>query len=118
MYSTKIIVIFIFTFASFCAQAQSRRATELRSCFTSEMALATSENVMPDKGWDANHEMGKKIGYVIAEYYQKAIWAMDDPETEGREVVMYAAQHFEERIKYMKPEALRREVKRCRLSFN
>lgn len=114
----KVAVILFFISYSLCSQAQSRRAPELRSCLTSEMALAVSENVMPDKGWEANHEMGKKIGYVIAEYYQKAIWAMDDPETEGKEVVIYALQHIEERLKYMKVDALRREVKRCRPSFN
>ena len=76
------------------------------------------ENANPKKSWDDNVEIGKVLGYVIAEHYQKSIWAMDNPEIEGREAIMYALQHFEQRIKYMKIDALKREVVKCRVSLN
>jgi len=85
---------------------------------TSEYALAAVENGNSKKNWDENVEVGKVLGYVIAEYYKKSIWAMDNPEIEGREAIMYALQNFEQRIKYMKIDALKREVVKCRISLN
>lgn len=115
---SKLFLNFILAFTSVFSSAQSQRAPEIRSCLTSEYALAAMENANPQKNWDDNVEIGKALGYVIAEYYQKSIWAMDNPEIEGREALMYALQHFEQRIKYMKIDALKREVKRCRISLN
>lgn len=100
------------------ANAQSRRAAELRSCLTSEMALAYVDNVDPKKSIDENFDMGKRVGYVITSYYKKAIWAMDDPETEGRAVVMYAAENTQTRVKYMSREHIAQDVRDCRVSFS
>lgn len=99
------------------AFAQTRRAPEIKSCLSSEFALSALESADPNKNWDQNYEAGKRIGYIIAEYYQKAIWAMDEPETEGREAILFALRSSQERMKYMTADALRRDVLRCRKSF-
>lgn len=112
----KLCFLLIVVWAN-CSNAQSRRAPEIRSCLSSEMAYASLENADASKSWDENFELGKKLGYVITEYYQQAIWAMDNPEVEGREAVLFAFQSSQQRIKYMKIDDLRREVKRCRASF-
>ncbi len=104
--------------AAFSCNAQSSRAPELRSCLTSEFSLAILENADTTKSWDENVDIGKKIGYVITEFYQKAIWAMDNVEVEGRAVVLYASENSQMRAKHMSKEQLRREVTRCRKSFN
>jgi hypothetical protein len=104
-------------FISIEAFAQSRRAPELRSCLTSEMSLVAVENVDRTKSFEENKEIGRKFGYVIGEFYKKAIWALDDPDTEGREVVMYALEKFQTRMKYMNHAQLAKEVKDCRASF-
>ena len=115
-YLIKLCILLILLWAN-CSNAQSRRPPEIRSCLSSEMAYAVLENADASKNWDENVEIGKKLGYVIAEYYQQAIWAMDNPEVEGREAILFAFQSSQQRIKYMKIEELRREVKRCRSSF-
>jgi hypothetical protein len=117
-YISKLIITMIFIGIPFFCNAQSRRAPEIRSCLASEIALASMENTNPKKGWDENYDEGKRLGYVIAEFYQRAIWAMDEPEIEGREVVMSAFQSAQQRMKYMKIDALKRDVERCRASFN
>jgi hypothetical protein len=103
--------------ATVSSHAQSRRLPELRSCLTSEFALAAVENSDPKKNYQENEEIGKRIGYVIAEHYQTSIWALDDPKVEGRSVVYYAATKAEDRMKYMSKIDLQRDVKRCRASF-
>lgn len=100
------------------SNAQSRRAPEIRSCLSSEMAYAALENADASKSWDENVELGKKLGYVITEYYQQAIWAMDNPEVEGREAILFAFQSSQKRMKYMDKDMLKREVQRCRKSFS
>lgn len=114
---TGILIILLFLAITNC-KAQSNRTPELRSCFTSEIALAITENADDKKSWDENVATGKKIGYVIAEFYQKAIWAMDNAEIEGRAVLMYAFENSQERAKHMSKEQLKRDVARCRKSFN
>jgi hypothetical protein len=99
-------------------RAQSRRAAEIRSCLTSEMALANVDNADPKKSLEENFDIGKRIGYVITSFYQKAIWAMDDPNAEGRALVMYAAEHFATRVKYMSREQLAQDVRSCRMTFS
>ena len=113
-----IIFALLLLSVSFDSHSQTRRAPEIKSCLTTEFAFASLENADPKKNWDANVEIGKKIGYVIATYYQKAIWAMDEPDIEGREVLNYALENFQKRIKYIKRDALKQEIDRCRLSFN
>lgn len=114
----KMVMAFLLVCNSIIGSAQSRRAPEIRSCLASEIAFSAMENANPNKGWDDNFEIGKKLGYVISEYYQKAIWAMDRPEVEGREVVISALQSAQQRIKYMEKDTLKRDVERCRASFN
>jgi len=97
--------------------AQSRRAPELRSCMTSEMALIMVEKADYTKSLEENKEIGRKFGYVVAQFYKKAIWAMDDPETEGRDVVLYAVEHSQTRMKYVNRAQLAKDVKDCRISF-
>ena len=112
------ILFLLMLVAAINCSAQTSRAPEIRSCLTSEFSLAMLESADSTKSWDENVEMGKKIGYVIAEFYQKAIWAMDNPEVEGRAVVMYAFENSQMRMKHMSKEQLRRDVARCRKSFN
>ena len=112
-------ILFLLMLASALnGSAQSSRAPEKRSCLTSEFSLAMLESADSTKSWDENVDIGKKIGYVIAEFYQKAIWAMDNAEVEGRAVVMYAFENSQMRMKHMSKEQLRRDVARCRKSFN
>lgn len=99
------------------AHAQSSRIAELRSCFTSEIALAIVDRTDPKKSYDENLEVGKLIGYVVAGYYKKSIWAMDDPETEGRDVIMYAMENAQNRVKYMKKQQIAQDVQDCRAAF-
>lgn len=113
----RILFLVLIASAINCS-AQSSRAPELRSCLTSEFSLAIVESADSTKSWDENVDIGKKIGYVITEFYQKAIWAMDNVEVEGRAVVMYASENSQMRAKHMSKEQLRREVTRCRKSFN
>lgn len=114
----KRIIFLVLLALGFSCNAQSNRTPELRSCLTSEFALATQENADYSKSWDENVDIGKKVGYVIAEFYQKSFWAMDNVEVEGRAVVMYASENFQMRLKHMSKEQLKREVTRCRISFN
>lgn len=114
---SNFIIFVIVAFLATIASAQSRRTPELRSCLSSEFALSILEGSDGNKGWNENYEAGKAIGYVIAEYYQRAIWSMDNPEIEGRDIVLFAFQSSQQRIKYMKIDDLRRDVKRCRASF-
>lgn len=114
----KVSFFILIAFWGNISNAQSRRASEIRSCLSSEMAYAILENADESKSWDENFEIGKKLGYVVTEYYQQAIWAMDNPEIEGREAVLYAFQSAQKRIKYMDKDMLRREVQRCRKSFS
>ena len=100
------------------ANAQSRRTAELRSCLTSEMALAAINNADAKKSIDENLDIGKRLGYVIASYYKNAIWAMDDPEIEGRAVVMYALENAQKRVKYMSKEKIAQDVLDCHVSFS
>jgi hypothetical protein len=72
---------------------------------------------MVQKNSFLDFETGKRIGYIITEFYQKAIWAMDNPEIEGREAVMFALESSQNRIKYMDKNALKREIEICRVSF-
>ena len=104
--------------ASFSVQAQTNRTFELRSCTSSEFTLAVAENIDRKKSDAVNFEIGKRVGYIIAEYYQKAMWALDDPETEGRAIIAWALASSQERIKHVTIEQLKREVNRCRKSFN
>jgi hypothetical protein len=113
----KIIILVLIAASANFASAQSRRAPEIKSCLSSEFALSALENADNGKTWNENFEAGKDIGYIVAEYYQKAIWAMNNPEVEGRDAVLFALQSSQERIKYMKIDDLRRDVKRCRASF-
>ena len=99
------------------AYAQSKRSPELRSCLTTEFAHAILISADSSKSEKENFDVGQKIGYVIAEFYQSAIWALDDAETEGVAIVMYASQNWERRIKFMTKNDLAKEVKRCRRSF-
>lgn len=112
-----MIILLLIAATSSVANAQSRRAPEIKSCLSSEFALSALENADNGKTWNENYEIGKAIGYVISEYYQRAIWAMDNPEIEGRDAVLFAFQSSQQRIKYMKIDALRRDVQRCRASF-
>lgn len=114
---SKVVIALALGSIAVIGNAQSRRAPEIRSCLASEIALMAIENANPNKGWDENYEIGKRLGYVVAEHYQNAIWAMDEPEIEGREVVMSALQSAQQRIKYMKKDALKRDVERCHASF-
>lgn len=82
------------------------------------MALAYVDNVDPKKSIDENFDMGKRVGYVITNYYKKAIWAMDDPGTEGRAVVMYAAKNTQTRVMYMSREQIAQDVRDCHVSFS
>jgi|LakMenEpi03Aug12_release.lakeMendotaPanAssembly.Ray.scaffolds.fasta_scaffold636894_2 hypothetical protein len=113
----KLIIPLLIFLVPIYSSSQSRRTPEIRSCLASEFAFASLENANPSKGWDDNFETGKRIGYIIAEFYQKAIWSMDNPETEGREAVLFALESSQNRIKYMDKNALKREVERCRVSF-
>lgn len=99
-------------------QAQSRRAAELRSCLTSEIALGMIEKTDKKKSYSENEEIGRQLGAVVSQFYKKAIWAMDDPDTEGREVVMYAMEKAQSRMKYMNREQLSKDVSDCRKSFS
>ena len=112
-----IILVLVANFVFNLAYGQNRRLPELRSCMTSEMALGLFE-ADDSKTYDQNVINGKKTGYVIAEFYQTAIWSLDNPEIEGREVIYYALAHAEQRQKLVSIEQLQREVKRCRLSFS
>ena len=112
-----LILILIINLIFSLAYGQNRRLPELRSCMASEMALGLF-NADESKTYEQNVISGKKIGYVIAEFYQTAIWSLDNPEIEGREVIYYALTHAEQRQKLVSIEQLQREVKRCRLSFS
>ena len=113
----KMAILVLIAASANLASAQSRRAPEIKSCLSSEFALTALENTDHSKTWNENFEAGKAIGYIIAEYYQKAIRAMDNPEVEGRDAVLFALQSSQQRIKYMKIDDLRRDVKGCRASF-
>ena len=110
------IQVFTLICLSFSSNAQDSRLPELRSCMTSEFAIGFSK-ADKTKSYEENEEMGKRIGYVIAEYYQKSIWALSNPEVDGRNVVLYAMEHAPERLKYMTKQALEKDIKRCRKSF-
>lgn len=114
----KYLIFLMLLLSALTSSAQTSRAPELRSCLTSEFALAILENADYSKSWDDNVDIGKKVGYVIAEFYQKSIWAMDNVEVEGRAVVMYAFENSQMRAKHMSKEQLKRDVVRCRKSFN
>jgi len=108
--------VFIFSCLSLSSNAQDSRLPELRSCMTSEFAIAI-EKIDKTKSNEENEEMGKRIGYVIAEFYQKSIWALSNPEVDGRDVVVYAMEHASDRLKHMTKQALEKDIKRCRKSF-
>lgn len=82
------------------------------------MALAIIENADPKKSDEKNYEIGKRLGYVITDYYKKAIWAMDNPDAEGRAVVFYALENSQTRAKYMSHAQLSEDVRNCRASFS
>jgi hypothetical protein len=129
VHQTKAIVIMIYDdeqFVGTCAKvipkkmmqaSRSRRVPEIRSCLTSEIALATIEKTDWGKSLDENYEMGKRIGYIVAEHYQKAIWDLDDPQTEGLAIVNYALENFQSRIKFMDKNQLSKSVSDCRIRF-
>lgn len=96
--------------------AQDNRLPELRSCMTSEFAIAVGK-ADKTKSYEENEEIGKRLGYVIVEFYKKSIWALSNPEVDGPNVFMYAIEHASERQKYMTKEALEKDIKRCRKSF-
>ena len=112
-----IIFLFLFTGALNLVNAQSKRAPELRSCLTTEFGYAILGAADLRKSDQENFDVGQKIGYVVAEFYQTAIWALDDAETEGLAIVVYASQNWERRLKFMTKNDLAKEVKRCRKSF-
>lgn len=112
-----ILILITVALCAPLAQAQTRRTAELRSCLSSEFALGIVENIDVKQSDNANHEIGRRVGYVITEYYKKAIWAMDDPETEGRSVVIYAMESAQSRMKYMSRVQLAKDVRDCRLAF-
>jgi len=114
----KTLILIAALAASFSVQAQTKRTPELRSCLSSEMTLVILENVDYNKSNADNFAVGKRLGYVISEYYQKAFWALDDTETEAREILAWALESSQERVKHMKIENLKREVNRCRKSFS
>jgi len=112
-----VILILVVNLVFNLAYGQSKRLPELRSCLTSEMALSAI-NADRKKTYEENVENGKKAGYVIAEFYQAAFWKLDNPETETKDVIYYAMEHAEQRQQLIGVEQLKREVKRCRLSFS
>ena len=112
-----IIFLSLFTGVPNLVNAQSKRAPELRSCLTTELAYAIPGAADLRKSDQENFDVGQKIGYVVAEFYQTAIWALDDAQTEGLAIVTYALQNWHKRAKFMTKNDLAREVRRCRKSF-
>jgi hypothetical protein len=112
-----IIFLSLFTGALNLVSAQSIRVPELRSCLTTELAYAIPGAVDIGKSDQENFDVGQTIGYVVAEFYQTAIWALDDAQTEGLAIVTYALQNWHKRAKFMKKNDLAIEVRRCRKSF-
>lgn len=129
VHQTKPLVIMIYDgeqFVGTCAKVipdkttqvhRSRRVPEIRSCLTSEIALAMIEKTDWGKNVEENYDAGKRIGYIIAEHYQNAIWDLDDPETEGVAIVNYALENFQSRIKFMDKIQLSKSVADCRTRF-
>lgn len=115
----------LFVAAIFCghgillsAHAQTRRLPELRSCIASEMALIIKEQADNNKSDNENFEIGRKSGYDFVDYYKRAIWALDKPESEARELMLDAAERSQRFVKYVSHAQLTRDVKDCRISFS
>lgn len=113
----RFLAVTLFLIANTSCFAQSKRLPELRSCLTSEFAVAVLENTDYKKSFQENEEIGKRLGYVLARYYQTSLWALDNPEVETKDAVYYAMNKAEERIKYVSKKDLQSEVTRCRASF-
>lgn len=114
----RLFVVLIIVVTSDYAVAVEKKQLQLRTCFSSEMAYAMKEYSDPSKTYEENEAMGKKLGYVIVEYYQDAIWAMSDPESAALDMVGYASESAPERAQHMTSEALLRDIKRCRKLFS
>lgn len=100
------------------SMAIDKKQMQLRTCFSSEMAYAIKKYADPSKSYEENEAIGKKLGYVIVEYYQDAIWAMSDPESAALDMVGYASESAPERAQHMTSTALLRDIERCRKLFS
>ena len=114
----RLFVVLIAAFLPHYSMAIDKKQMQLRTCFSSEMAYAMKEYSDPSKSYEENEATGKKLGYVIVEYYQDAIWAMSDPESAALDMVGYASESAPERAQHMTSDALLRDIQRCRNLFS
>ena len=114
----RLFVILIVSLLPHYSMAIDKTQMQLRTCFASEMAYVIKEYSDPSKSYEENEAIGKKVGYVIVEYYQDAIWSMSDPESAALDMVGYASESAPERAQHMTSEALLRDIQRCRNLFS
>lgn len=114
----RLLVVLIIILMPDHSMAIDKQQLQLRTCFSSEMAYAMKEYSDASKSYEENEAIGKKLGYVVVEYYQDAIWAMSDPESAALDMVGYASKSAPERAQHMTSDALLKDIKRCRTLFS